>query len=163
MAIVAEGRSDGVSIFHDQQHEEAAHAAMTIPAVDELDAATFSPTSTHGNDYRRGLFGLRFDDLSDSVHCSRQLVALTTFSDLVGEARRRCWLMRASAGSARTTDAAPSCGGAGATAYADAVATYLALCRQLSVADRGYVTVRWSDGTTKVSNAATVSRGKLFQ
>src|SRR5690606_9748850 len=55
----------------------------------------------------------------------RQLVALTTFSDLVGEARER--VLAGSIAACLPDDGAPlEQGGKGATAYADAVATYLA-------------------------------------
>lgn len=54
----------------------------------------------------------------------RQLVALTTFSDLVAEAREKVLQDAVAAG--RSTDSTPLHeGGIGATAYADAVATYL--------------------------------------
>jgi putative DNA methylase len=63
----------------------------------------------------------------------RQLVALTTFSDLVGEARER---IRADAAKAGTPDDGRglAAGGIGPTAYAEAVATYL-----------GLATSRWTD------------------
>ena len=56
---------------------------------------------------------------------SRQLVALTTLSDLVAEARERVLhdALEAGAASGDRLDA----GGADAEAYADAVATYLAM------------------------------------
>ena len=56
----------------------------------------------------------------------RQLVALTNFSDLVGEARDRA-LTAARAAGLLDDDAPLHAGGIGATAYADAVATYLGL------------------------------------
>lgn len=55
---------------------------------------------------------------------NRQLTALTTFSDLVGEARERV-LQDAIAGGLAEGDRLEQ-GGTGAAAYADAVATYLA-------------------------------------
>ena len=54
----------------------------------------------------------------------RQLVALTTFSDLVQEARERVKRDALAAGLPDDGEASTA-GGAGATAYADAVATYL--------------------------------------
>ena len=55
----------------------------------------------------------------------RQLVALTTFSDLVGEARKR--VIADAKAASWDDDATPlNDGGSGATAYGDAVATYLA-------------------------------------
>jgi putative DNA methylase len=55
----------------------------------------------------------------------RQLVALTTFSDLVGEARERVLKDARASGMADDSKGLDE-GGLGATAYADAVATYLA-------------------------------------
>ena len=56
----------------------------------------------------------------------RQLVALTTFSDLVQEARERVKRDALAAGLPKD-DKPLAAGGTGATAYADAVAVYLAL------------------------------------
>lgn len=72
---------------------------------------------------------------------ARQLVALTTFSDLVGQARERA---RADALAAGLTDNGVGIndGGTGATAYADAVATYLAFALS-KMADRGSTICTW--------------------
>lgn len=68
------------------------------------------------------LYGLtRYVDL----FTDRQLVALTTFSDLVGEAREQVLADALAAGMADDGRGLED-GGAGARAYADAVATYLA-------------------------------------
>jgi putative DNA methylase len=86
-----------------------------VPAIEQPitnDRRWFSPP----------LYGLpNYSDL----FTARQLVALTTFSDLVGEARGR---VLADARKAGMNDDGKgiSEGGTGATAYADAVATYLA-------------------------------------
>ena len=56
---------------------------------------------------------------------ARQLIALTTFSDLVSEARDRV-LADARAAGLADDDAPLHTGGSGMTAYADALATYLA-------------------------------------
>ena len=67
-------------------------------------------------------YGLtRFSDL----FTNRQLVALTTFSDLVSEVRSRVAEDARNAGLAEGN--ALEAGGAGAAAYADAIATYLGL------------------------------------
>ncbi|MGH7114959.1 MAG: DUF1156 domain-containing protein, partial [Stellaceae bacterium] len=69
------------------------------------------------------LYGL---DTFDKLFTPRQLVALTTFSDLVAEAREKVLADARAAG--LPDDPTPlHTGGAGATGYADAVATYLAL------------------------------------
>ena len=53
-------------------------------------------------------------------------MALTTFSDLVAEARQKCARRRARRWTWQTTILPLHAGGTGAAAYADAVATYLA-------------------------------------
>ncbi|OKL51800.1 hypothetical protein BSZ39_12695, partial [Bowdeniella nasicola] len=80
---------------------------------------------------------------------NRQLVALTTLSDLVGEARERALTDALAAGmepGARLED-----GGTGAEAYADAVATYLTLAvgRQT---DRLSSLASWQSNGEKVRN-----------
>jgi putative DNA methylase len=58
------------------------------------------------------------------IFTHRQLVALTTFNDLVGEARERIRLDSLAAGMADDVQGLEA-GGTGALAYADAIATYL--------------------------------------
>jgi putative DNA methylase len=71
-----------------------------------------------------------------SLFTPRQLVALTTFSDLVGEAREKALTDARSAGLPSAARLAE--GGSGAEAYADAVASYLAFLYQSSVGLREY-------------------------
>ena len=72
----------------------------------------------------------------------RQLVALTTFSDLVGEARERIRLDAVAAG--LPDDGVPLReGGTGATAYAEAVGVYLAFVQSKCKADLGNSLCRW--------------------
>ena len=66
------------------------------------------------------MYGL---DTFDRLFTNRQLVALTTFSDLVGEARERVLRDALSTGAAEGERLEE--GGSGASAYADAVATFL--------------------------------------
>lgn len=71
----------------------------------------------------------------------RQLIALTTFSDLVQEAHQRVLTDATAAG--LLNDARPlHAGGCGALAYADAVATYLAFTLN-KLADIGNQLCRW--------------------
>ena len=65
-------------------------------------------------------------DRFDQLFTDRQLVALTTFSDLVEEARRRVLADALVAGMDREAPRLAD-GGTGAEAYADAVVTYLGL------------------------------------
>ena len=73
-------------------------------------------------DFKTPNYGM---DTFDRLFTARQLVALTTFSDLVGEVRERVLRDALSTGMAEGERLEEA--GAGATAYADAVATYLAL------------------------------------
>jgi len=80
----------------------------------------------------------------------RQLVALTTFSDLVGEARER---VKADAIAAGMPDDGRGleAGGAGATAYADAVAVYMGLAID-RLGDRSSTICSWDSGYVKIRN-----------
>jgi putative DNA methylase len=87
--------------------------------------------------FRIQAYGMeRFSDL----FTSRQLVTMTTFSDLVGEARD---LVRQHALDSGLADGPPlGEGGIGATAYADAVATYLGMTLS-RLADLGNALCGW--------------------
>lgn len=131
MAIVAEGTRGRVYLAPTPEHEAAARKAkpewkpeVAMPA----NPRWFSPP----------LYGLTtYGDL----FTPRQLVALTTFSDLVGEAMQ---LVRRDALQAGLPDDPKPLrdGGTGATAYAEAVGVYLgfALSKQ---ADLGNSLCRW--------------------
>lgn len=104
MAVVAEGHRGRVYISPSKLHEDAAHDAFP-----EWSPNIELPDNTR--DFKTPLYGLgSFADL----FTSRQLAALTTFSDLVAEARE---LVKADANFAHHPNP---------QAYADAVGTYLA-------------------------------------
>ncbi len=115
MAIVAEGDRERVYIAPDLEHEIAARKAQPRwrPEVEFMQQAL---------GFRVGNYGMsKWSDL----FTQRQLVALTTFSDLVADAMTCIRDDACSAG--RPDDATPLReGGMGATAYADAVSVYLA-------------------------------------
>jgi putative DNA methylase len=116
MAIVAEGDRGRVYLAPTPEHELAARAAKPEWRP-EGDIAT---RMTGGNCTPYGLTS--WGDL----FTPRQLVALTTFSDLVQEARERVQRDALAAGLA--DDGKPlRDDGTGATAYADAVGVYLGL------------------------------------
>lgn len=120
MAIVAEGQRSRVYLPPTDEHRAiAASAEPTWGPEEEL-----ADWPGHINVYRYGL--TRFRDL----FTPRQLVALTTFSDLVGEARTRVQRDTAAVGDRE------------ATAYGDAVATYLAFAVS-KMADRGSTICTW--------------------
>jgi putative DNA methylase len=115
MAIVAEGQRGRVYLAPTPDHEAAASKAKPEwkPDVAMPDNPRwFSPP----------LYGLKtFGDL----FTPRQLVAITTFSDLVGEAMQQ--VRRDALRAGLPDDPKPlRDGGSGAVAYAEAVATYLA-------------------------------------
>ncbi len=115
MAIVAEGNRS--RLYIDPTEEQAAVAAQAVPLWEPAGDLPNNP-----RDFKTPNYGLR---TFASLFTKRQLVALTTLSDLVAEAREKV-LVDASA-SNFPDDALPlHTGGTGATAYADAVATYLA-------------------------------------
>jgi putative DNA methylase len=115
MAIVAEGTRGRVYLTPTSEHEAAAlNAKPTWRPEGEI-----ATRMTGGNCTPYGL--TTWGDL----FTPRQLVELTNFSDLVGEARER---IRCDALAAGLAEEGPPLrdGGTGATAYADAVAVYLA-------------------------------------
>ena len=116
MAVVAEGAKGRVYLAPTPEHEAAAKAAKPTWAPEQ-------EINHNPRDIRTQLYGLtKYGDL----FTPRQLVALTTFSDLVGEARE---LIKRDAISAGLPDDKNPLhdGGTGATAYADAVGVYLGL------------------------------------
>jgi putative DNA methylase len=115
MAIVAEGIRGRVYLAPTPEHEATARTAkpewkpeVSMPG----NPRWFSPP----------LYGLKtYGDL----FTARQLVALTTFSDLVHEARARAKRDALAAGLSADAETVRD-GGTSATGYADAVAVYLA-------------------------------------
>ncbi len=116
MAIVAEGDRGRVYLAPTAEHETIARQAK--PSWKPDNSLPVNP-----RDFKTPNYGLTtFADL----FAPRQLVALTSFSDLVQEARERVKCDALTAGfpdDGHGIDA----GGTGVTAYADAVATILAL------------------------------------
>ena len=116
MAIVAQGA--GGRTYGAPEDEHVAVAASAIPTWKPDFSLPHNP-----RDFKTPNYGMKkFSDL----FTPRQLVALTTFWDLVGEARRKV-LEDAIAAGLSEDDTPLDSGGTGATAYADAVATYLAM------------------------------------
>ena len=115
MAIVAKGDRSRIYLAPTAQHEAITRA---VPATWKPDM----PMPHNPRDFKTPNYGLpTFADL----FTPRQLVALTTFSGLVGEATKRV-LRDATAAGLPDDDRPLRDGGTGATAYADAVAVYLA-------------------------------------
>lgn len=116
MAIVAEGSRGRVYLSPDDLHETIALQAQPawIPQL---------RLPNNPRDFKTPLYGL---DTYGSLFTPRQLVALTTFSDLVGEAIAKCRADAVKAGLPDDNKGVDN-GGLGAQAYAEAVGVYLAL------------------------------------
>lgn len=116
MAVVAEGQRGRVYLSPDEAMEGLAKSAQPTWKPDV-------PIPGNTRDFKTPNYGMNtFGDL----FTPRQLVALTTFSDLVGEAREK---VRADAVMTGMADDGQGmgAGGLGATAYAEAVATMLGI------------------------------------
>lgn len=140
MAIVAEGPHGRLYLSPDEGHESVANIArpMNAPETDLPEQALGFRVQRYGMTKHRDLF------------TPRQLVALTTFSDLVGEARARV-LADAMAAGLPDDGLGINDGGTGAQAYADAVATYLALAVDKLV-DYSSNICSWHSGRDTIRN-----------
>ncbi len=140
MAIVAEGQNGRVYLAPD--------------AISETIALSANPTwlpeqeiNHNPRDIRTQLYGLtKYGDL----FTPRQLVALTTFSDLVSEARERVKCDALAAG-LPDDGKALEVGGISATAYAEAVSVYLAFAVD-KMCDRGSSICSWDTSRDSLRN-----------
>jgi putative DNA methylase len=134
MAVVAEGQ--GGRAYVDPSVEQVAASESARP-----EWAPEAQLPHNPRDFKTPNYGmLSFADL----FTPRQLVALTTFSDLVGETRAK---VLADAQSSTLTDDGASMrqGGNGITAYAEGVSVYLALVIS-SLSDRMSSLCTWDAG-----------------
>ncbi len=140
LAIVAEGKRQ--RLYLDPLHQHVAVAESARP--DWRPDVEFDPDALG---FRIGGYGLRtWGDL----FTDRQLVALNTFADLVGEARERVLQDAKAAG--MPDDSVPLAeGGRGATAYADAVAVYLVFAMD-KLADYSSTICSWHAGRDTIRN-----------
>lgn len=140
LAIVAEGSRGRVYLAPDAVHGDAAN----IPAPQEVPTQLVT-TPNHDVD-RLPMYGMpRWCD----AFTNRQLTALTTFSDLVGEARD---LVRKHALDTGLADGETLVnGGFGAAAYADAIATYLGMAVSRTT-DLNNSLVTWSNSRDQARN-----------
>ena len=137
MAVVAEGSRGRIYLAPTEEMQQVAEAAVPDWVPDQpmpKNPRWFSPP-----DYGMPLFS--------DVFTPRQLVALTTFSDLVAEARDRVLEDARSAG-LEDDDIPLRDGGRGARAYAEAISVYLAFA-----VDKG--ADNWSSITTWASPRET--------
>ncbi|MEV6346537.1 DUF1156 domain-containing protein [Actinoplanes sp. NPDC051851] len=130
MAVVAEGKRQRSYL---PPTDDAVKAAETLPLMDLPDARIPDQAPS----FRVQAYGMK---KWTELFTDRQLVALATFSDLVSEAREVVLRDAAAAGMPRAQRLEE--GGAGAEAYADAVATYLG-CAVSRLADYGSTISTW--------------------
>lgn len=138
MAIVAEGNKGRVYLSPVDSHESVIKNAKP-------DWKPEVPMPANPRWFSPPLYGLKtYGDL----FTNRQLVALTTFSDLVSEAMKE--IRRDAIAAGMADDSIPlKDGGTGATAYAEAVAVYLAF-NISRVSDFGNSLCGWSSSNEKV-------------
>ena len=133
MAVVAEGVRGRIYVAPTHEHEAIARAAQPEWRPDvKLHGKCRANVSNYGLDVYGDLF------------TPRQLVALTTFSDLVQEAVEKCRQDALLAGMANDGTGLDY-GGNGATAYAQAVGVYLMFAAS-SLADRMSTICSWDAG-----------------
>ena len=157
MAIVAKGTEGRTYLSPTLDHEQIALAADPNFKPTEPARGTFA-SNAQGRVYGFRTFGDYFTD--------RQLVALTTFADLVSEARekvkRECMEQRSVAPASGTPasetseypgDDVPLVeGGAGAQAYADAVAAYLGFALSKATTRNCSLAI-WESGMNRLAGA----------
>jgi putative DNA methylase len=141
MAIVAEGTRSRVYLPPIAEHELLARTATPTWKPDAPSRGTWA-SNAQGRRYGFRTFGDYFTP--------RQLVALTTFSDLVQEARER--VQRDALQAGLPDDPKPlRDGGTGATAYAEAVGVYLA-CAVDRLADLSSSIASWINQIGAIRN-----------
>ncbi|WP_100810661.1 MULTISPECIES: DUF1156 domain-containing protein [unclassified Microbacterium] len=145
IAVVAEGGRARTYLPPSATHLAAAE-------VDRPDALPEGAIAEQALGFRVQAYGLT--EWAD-LFTNRQLVTLTTFSDIVSTTRDRVFgdaqLARADRGERLEA------GGSGAAAYADAVATYLALALS-RMTDRHSLLTTWDSGPKKEYERSVFSR-----
>lgn len=141
MAIVAEAKDGRIYFSPISEHEKIAKMAQPIgyPETDLPQKALSFRVQLYGFDKHYKLF------------TNRQLLALTTFSDLVKETREKILADAIAAGTLPNDNKRLDNKGVGPEAYADAVATYLALIVDRCTDFNNSLT-RWVPGNEKVMN-----------
>ncbi|MER9240678.1 DUF1156 domain-containing protein [Mesorhizobium sp. M0633] len=141
MAVVAEGQRARVYLSPTEAQVTAAEKARPQWEPD-------GELPNNPRDFKTPNYGMR---TFASLFTPRQLVALTTFSDLVSEAREKV-LADARDADLAEDDAPLHSGSTGATAYADAMATYLAFAVSKS-STRSCSLAIWETGMGRLAGA----------
>jgi putative DNA methylase len=138
MAVVAEG-------YRQRLYLPPTPEQVATADVDPPDGVPTGDVATNPRWFSPPAYGLT---KLGQLFTNRQLVALTTFSDLVAEARDR---VLGDALTAGLPSGALADGGTGAEAYADAVATYLGLAVSRTT-DRSSAIAGWDSSLSKIRN-----------
>ena len=138
MAIVAEGNRGRVYLAPIEEHEAIARKAQ--PNWKPETPIAPDPRALWTPPYGLETYG--------DLFTPRQLVALTTFSDLVQEAREKA-IADAKAAGLPDDGRGLAQGGSGATAYGDAIAVYLTFCVD-RCADFNNSLTGWRQGNEKI-------------
>lgn len=140
MAIVAEGQRGRIYLKPDKEHVHRSKQA--VPSWRPEGELPANP-----RDFKTPNYGMK--TISD-LFTERQLTALTTFADLITDATAQVLADAVTAGLAADGVGLDQ-GGTGAQAYADAVATYLALAVD-RLADRSSTIATWDATRDNVRN-----------
>lgn len=142
MAIVAEGTGERMYISPTEEHETAARQAK--------------PTWSPDQEFLQQALGFRVGGYGmtkwSALFTSRQLVALTTFSDLIGEARKR--VLNDLEVLQKNTPANTTWTSGEWQSYADAVSVYLA-CAVSRAADYWGTGAIWESGGSFIAHVFT--------
>ena len=140
LAIVAEGKNGRVYLSPNPEHIRSA----------EVDKPQDYPDGELA--YYPGHLNTKVYGLTEFHHLftNRQLTALTTFSELVGEAQKKAEADAVAAG-VFNDHISLADGGTGARAYGEAVGVYLAFCVD-RLSDFNSSAVRWSISNEKAMN-----------
>lgn len=140
MAVVAEGKRQRIYVAPAREHAAAADVPRPTNTPDQL-----VTTPNHDTD-RLPMYGMpRWSD----AFTKRQLTALTTFSDLVSEAREQ--ILKDAAAAGLRPGASLADRGTDTEAYADAIATYLGMAVS-RMTDLNNSIVTWSNTRDQARN-----------
>ena len=145
MAIAAEGQRRRIYLAPTNEHEVA---AKVEPPLDVPDGEL----PKNPRDFKTPNYGMT---TFASLFTARQLTALTTFSDLVGEARAQ--VLNDALASGMPEGERLESGGNEAAAYADAVVTYIGLVVS-KLADRNAAIVSWDSSVKQEAPSHVFTR-----
>lgn len=148
IATVAEGNRTRIYLSPTPEHENAAR--LPLPASLPAGQLGDDPRAITAPNYGLATFA--------DLFTARQLTALTTFSDLVGEVREHILTDALEAGMPK--GGRLDSGGTGAVAYADALATYLGFAVSRLTSTNSSLS-RWNPAPSKESVTDTFSRQAL--